>query len=346
MRIVLDAMGSDHYPAPDVEGAVLAAREYDVTVVLVGQTPALKAEMAKYDTRGLRVELVHADEFVTMEDKPSVVVKAKPGSSMHVGMQLVADKQADAFVTMGNTGAALSIATLGPLRRIPGVKRPSLCAVIRLPKQTVIVLDIGANADARPDWLEQFAIMGSIYAERGLGISKPRVALLSNGEEEGKGSELTRATAPLLQRAPVHYIGNIEPKELLRGAADVVVTDGFVGNVLLKTLEAGTGLVVSTLRDELKRSVFTLLGAALARSAFNRVRTALDPFEVGGAPLLGVNGVVIIGHGRTNAKGVKNAIRQAKLAVEGHLIEQIRAGLAQTSGVGAATSEQDRSPDR
>lgn len=336
MRIVLDGMGSDQHPVPDVEGAVLAAREYDVTVVIVGQKSALKTQMARYDTKGLKVELVDAAEVVTMDDKPGAVVKGKPNSSMHIGMQLVADGQADAFVTMGNTGAALSIATLGPLRRIPGVKRPSLCTVVRLPKSIVLVLDIGANADARPDWLEQFAIMGSIYAERGLGIAKPRVALLSNGEEEGKGNELTRATAPLLRKAPIRYIGNIEPKELLHGGADVVVMDGFVGNVFLKTLEAGTGIVVSTLRDELKRSVFTMLGAVLAKPAFGRVRKAMDPFEVGGAPLLGVNGVVIIGHGRSNAKGVKNAIRQAKLAVEGQLIEQIRAGLAQSE---AASNE-------
>lgn len=222
----------------------------------------------------------------------------------------------------------MSIATLGPLRRIPGVKRPSLCAVVRLPKHTLVALDIGANADASPQWLEQFAIMGSIYAERALGIAKPRVGLLSNGEEEGKGNDLTRATAPLLQQAPINYIGNVEPKEVLRNGADVVVMDGFVGNVFLKTLEAGTGMVVSTLRDELKRSVFTMLGAMLAKPAFGRVRRAMDPFEVGGAPLLGVNGVVIIGHGRTNANGVKNGIRQAKLAVEGQLIDQIREGLA------------------
>jgi phosphate acyltransferase len=337
-------MGSDQCPAPDVEGAVLAAREYDVTVVLVGHMAKLKAEMAKYDTRGLKVELIDATEVVTMEDKPSVVVKSKPNSSMHVGMQLVADKQADAFVTMGNTGAALSIATLGPLRRIPGVKRPALCAVVRLPKQTILVLDMGANADAKAEWMEQFALMGAIYAERGLGIPHPRVALLSNGEEEGKGSELTRAVSPLLKRAPIHFVGNVEPKEILHGAADVIVTDGFVGNVLIKTMEAGTSLVVSTLRDELKRSVLTMLGAALAKPAFDRVRKALDPFEVGGAPLLGVNGVVIIGHGRSNARGVKNALRQAKLAVEGQLIEQIRAGLAQSEPVAARSDRPTDAP--
>lgn len=337
MRIVLDGMGSDQHPAPDVEGAVLASREYDVTVVITGQKAAIKAQLNRYDTRGLKVEVVDATDVVTMEDKPSVVVKGKPNSSMHVGMQLVADKQADAFVTMGNTGAALSIATLGPLHRIPGVKRPSLCAVVRLPKHTLVVLDIGANADSKPEWLEQFAIMGSIYAERGLGIANPRVGLLSNGEEEGKGSDLTRATTPLLVRAPINYIGNVEPKEMLRGGADVVVMDGFVGNVFLKTMEAGTGIVVTTLRDELKRSVFTMLGAMLAKPAFNRVKKAMDPFEVGGAPLLGVNGVVIIGHGRSNAKGVKNAIRQARLAVDGQLIEQIRAGLARAEAVPSGT---------
>ena len=330
MRIVLDGMGSDQHPVPDVEGAVLASREYDVTVIITGQKPAIAAQLKRYDTRGLKVEVVDAAEVVTMEDKPSVVVKSKPQSSMHVGMQLVADKQADAFVTMGNTGAAMSIATLGPLRRIQGVKRPSLCAVVRLPNHTLIALDLGANADASPAWLEQFAIMGSVYGERALGISRPRVGLLSNGEEEGKGCELTRAAAPLLQRAAINYIGNIEPKEALRGGADVLVMDGFAGNVFLKTLEAGTSMVSNTLRDELKRSVFTMLGALLAKPAFKRVRKAMDPFETGGAPLLGVDGVVIIGHGRSNANGVKNAIRQAKLAVEGQLIEQIRAGLAQT----------------
>jgi glycerol-3-phosphate acyltransferase PlsX len=337
MRIVLDAMGSDHCPQPDVEGAVLAARAYGVDIALVGDSQRIRAELAKHQTSGLTLDVVDAPEMVTMDDRPGAVLKGKPKSSMHVGMQLVADGQGDAFVTMGNTGAALSIATLGPLRRIEGVKRPSLCAVIKLPQNTIVVLDVGANADSRPDWLEQFAIMGSIYAERGLGIANPRVALLSNGEEEGKGNELVRQTLPLLQKAPIRFTGNIEPKEMLRGGADVIVADGFVGNVLLKTLEAGTGMVVSTLRDELKRSVLSMIGAALARPAFGRVRKALDPFEVGGAPLLGVNGVVIIGHGRTNANGVKNGIRQAKQAVEGHLIEQIRAGLA---GIGAAAQHE------
>lgn len=333
MRIVLDAMGSDNYPRPDVEGAVLAAREYGVDIVLTGQAQLLTAELAKYDTAGLTIEIINADEFVTMEDKPSAVLKGKPNSSMHVGMQLVADGKADAFVTMGNTGAVLSIATLGSLRRIPGVKRPSLCAVIKFPLNTVVFLDIGANADSKPDWLEQFAIMGSIYAERGLNIPNPRVALLSNGEEESKGNEQVRHAVPLFQKAAINFTGNIEPKEMLNGKADVVVADGFVGNVLLKTLEASTSMVVNVLRDELKRSVLSMIGAALSKPAYNRVRKSLDPFEVGGAPLLGVNGVVIIGHGRTNANGVKNAIRQAKQAVDGHLIERIRAGLAGADAV-------------
>ncbi len=333
MRIVLDAMGSDLHPQPDVEGAVLAANEYGVTVVLVGQKAVIEPELAKHDTRGLNLELVDAAETITMDDKPGAVVKGKPDSSMHVGMQLVADGKADAFVTMGNTGAALSIATLGPLRRIEGVKRPSLCAVMKLPSNTIVVLDIGANADSKPDWLEQFAIMGSVYAERGLGIQNPRVALLSNGEEESKGNEQLRLTTPLLQKAPIHFIGNVEPKDMLRGGADVIVADGFVGNILLKSLEAGTGMVVNTIRDEMKRSVLSMIGAALSKRAYGRVRKALDPFEIGGAPLLGVNGVVIIGHGRTNANGVKNALRQAKQAVEGGMIEQIRAGLANASAV-------------
>ncbi len=328
MRIVLDAMGSDAMPVPDVEGAVEAARVFtEDTIILVGDEQRVKAELGKHQTSGLKLEVVHASEVVTMEDKPGSVGKTKPDSSMHVGLNLVKDGKADAFVTAGNTGAAHAIATLFTLHRIPGIKRPALSAIIRLRGSEVVIVDAGANADARPDWMAQFALMGSIYAKNALKLSNPRVAVLSNGEEEGKGTEQTRAAAELIAQMPLNFIGNAEPKDMLKGNVDVVVADGFVGNILIKSMEAATSTMAGALRDELMAGVFTKIGALLARPAFDRVRKQIDPFEVGGAPLLGVNGVVIIGHGRSNAKAIKNAIGQARSAVSGRVIESIKMGL-------------------
>ncbi len=327
MRIALDAMGSDTFPAPDVEGAVLAAREYGDTILLVGSPAQVEPELAKYQTSGLNLEVVPASEIVTMHDKPSVVGKAKPNSSMHVGMGLVRDGKADAFVTAGNTGAALSIATLYTLRRIPGVKRPALCGIVKIKDMAVILLDVGANADSKPEWLAQFALMGRIYAKSALGLENPAIAVLSNGEEEGKGNELVREASALIAALPLRFVGNIEPKDLLSGEADVVVSDGFVGNIMLKSLEATSRLVSNLIREELMAGTLTKVGGLLAKPAFDRVRRQTDPFEVGGAPLLGVNGVVIIGHGRSNARAIKNAIGQARKAVAGGLIGEIAAGL-------------------
>lgn len=328
MRIAIDAMGTDHCPAPDVEGAVLAAREFGDPIVLVGDEARIRAELARHSASALPITVAHAAEQVTMEDKPSQVGKGKPDSSMHVGMNLVRDGQADAFVTAGNTGAALSIATLFSLKRIEGVKRPAITAVIRIAGQSVVFVDVGANADARPEWMAQFAIMGRIYAKYALGLSNPRVALLSNGEEEGKGNQLIHDSTDLLKAMDLNYVGNVEPKDLLGGGVDVVVADGFVGNVFIKTLESSTRMLTSLIRQELMGSTLTKIGALLARSAFERVRRQIDPFEIGGAPLLGVNGVVIIAHGRSNAFAIKNAVRQARLAVDGGLIDAIREGVA------------------
>lgn len=327
MRIALDAMGSDTCPVPDVAGAVLAAREYGDTILLVGDESQLKSELAKHDTSGLDLEIYNATEVVTMHDKPGVVGKAKPDSSMHVGMNLVKAGKANAFVTAGNTGAALSIATLFTLRRIAGVKRPALSGIIRIRDRAVIVLDVGANADSKPEWLAQFAIMGKIYAMNTLGLDNPRVSLLSNGEEEGKGNDLVRDATPLIAALPINFVGNVEPRELLKGGADVVVCDGFVGNVMLKTLEATSSIMGSLIREEIMADPISKLGGLLARNAFKRVYKQVDPFEVGGAPLLGVNGVVIIGHGRSNDTAIKNAIGQARKAVTGRVIEAIEAGL-------------------
>lgn len=328
VRIALDAMGSDTCPAPDVEGAVLAAREFGDAILLVGDESTIRRELARHDTGGLALEVVHAPERVTMHDKPGTVGKLKPQSSMHIGMNLVKEGKADAFVTAGNTGAALSIATLFTLRRIPGVRRPALSAVIALGDKRFIILDVGANADSKADWLLQFAVMGSAYARHAFGIADPRVALLSNGEEEEKGTALTHEAADLLRASSLPFIGNVEPKEMIHGAADVIVCDGFVGNVWLKTVETSTRLIVDLLRQELTRTTQTKIGALLARPAFRRVQKQIDPFEIGGAPLLGVNGVVIIGHGRSNAYAIRNAIREARKAASSGLIAAIAASVA------------------
>jgi len=329
MRIVVDAMGTDNYPAPDVEGALLAVRDYGDPVILVGDEALLKQELAKHNSAGLPVEIVHAAQVVTMEDKPGTVGKAKPQSSMHVGMNLVKSGQADAFVSMGNTGAALSIALLNTLGRIRGVKRPALTAILPFGQRgQTVLLDVGANADCRPEWLAQFALMGSLYTRLTLKIDRPRVAMLSNGEEESKGTELIHEAIELIKLLPIHFTGSIEPKDVLKGGADVVISDGFVGNVFIKALEAGTSTLTEVIREELTANLIGTLGAALARPAFRRVRKRIDPFEIGGAPLLGINGVVIIGHGRSNANAIRNGVRQARAAVSGGVIEAIREGLA------------------
>ncbi len=328
MRIVVDAMGSDNRPVPDVEGAVAAAREFSDTIILVGQKETIDTQLALYDTSRLSLEVVPAGDTIEMIDSPSGVARSKPQSSMHIGMNLVKDGQADAFVTCGNTGAALAIATLRTLKRIPGVIRPALTTLLTIGDHRWILLDIGANADCKPEWLQQFAFMGSIYAERALGHSSPRIALLSNGEEEGKGNMLIKETSKLLADSSLNFVGNVETKDMLSGDVDVIVCDGFVGNIAIKSLEAMGDLLFKLIREELKGDLRAMLGGVLVRPAFRRVYRTVDPFEVGGAPLLGINGVVIIGHGRTNALGVKNAIRQARQAVAGQIIEAIREGIS------------------
>lgn len=331
MKIAVDAMGSDRNPVPDVEGAVWAARELDVSIVLVGDEQRVREELGRHDTEGLSVEVVHAPEAVTMTDKPGVVGRAKPRSSMHIGMELVKEGQADAFVTAGNTGAALAIALLHTLKRIPGIDRPALSAILRVGgSRPVILLDIGANADCKPEWLAQFAMMGSIYAHHALGLTSPRVGLVSNGEEAGKGSMLVQEAAELLRDDGVNFIGNVEPKEVLGGSVDVAVSDGFTGNIMIKSMEALGATLFDLLRQELYADWRSKLAGLLGKPAFRRVYRQMDPFEVGGAPLLGVDGVVIIGHGRSDARAVKNAIRQARDAVAGGIVQAIRQGLSRS----------------
>lgn len=329
MRIVVDAMGSDNHPVPDVSGALMAAREYGLEIVLVGDEQLIKAQLAQENAAGLKIDVVHTDEFISMEDHPTEAARAKKNSSMHVGMGLVKDGQADAFVTAGNTGGLLAIATLHTLRRIPGVMRPALTVVFYVRGHYVVLNDVGVNVDCKPEWLQQFAIMGALYSERVLGIENPRVALLANGEEDFKGNDLTKKAATLIRQTPLNFIGNVEPKEVLvTHQTDVVVHDGFVGNILIKTYGATADLILSLIKAEARKSLRVGLGLKVAQSGLRRLRHQIDPMEFGGAILLGVDGVVVSAHGRTNALGMRSAIRQARDAVEGGVIEAIRDGIA------------------
>ena len=326
MKIVLDAMGGDHAPPVAVEGGVWAAREYGIEVVLVGREEDARRELARYDTSGLSWPIVHASQVIEMEEHPAAAVKAKKDSSMVVGMDMVKRGEADAFVTMGNSGGALA-AALFRLGRIRGIRRPALSTVYPTTTGFCFMLDVGATTDCKPEYLLQFGMMGAVYAERVLGVANPRVGIVSNGEEEGKGSILVQEAYQLLKASPLNFVGNLEGKDIAPGLADVVVTDGFTGNVIVKLSEGLAASLMGIIKDEVKKSLLTTVGALLSKPAFDQVKKRLDYAEYGGAPLLGVNGVVIVGHGRSNAKAVKNAVRVAKRAVEGGMLAAIKEGL-------------------
>jgi glycerol-3-phosphate acyltransferase PlsX len=329
VKIVLDAMGSDARPVPDVQGAVLAAREFGITVILVGDEAKIKGELAKLDTKGLDLPIVHAPEEIAMTEHVEAV-RAKRDASMNVGVRLVRQKQADAFVTAGNTGTAMAAALFG-LGRLKGVERPALGTIYPTATSRCFLIDIGANTEVKPEYLYQFAVMGSTYAQRVMGISNPRVALLSNGEEEGKGPLIVRDAYELLKKSKLNFVGNLEGKDVPQGLADVVVSDGYAGNIVIKLSEGLAQTLVGFIKDEIKKRPLAVVGAALAKPAFDALKVKLDYAEFGGASLLGVDGVTVIAHGRSNAKAIKNAIRVAKQAVEVHMLDAICSGLAATS---------------
>ncbi len=330
--IALDAMGSDRAPKPEIEGAIQAARQYGVRVLLIGPEATVKSELDRHLlARRLPIEIVHASEFITMEDKVEAI-RAKRDSSMRVGLRLVREGHASGFVTAGNTGAAMATAKV-VLGAIPGVDRPALAAVFpTITGTAAILLDVGANVDCRPENLEQFAIMGEVYSRAMFGRkganAAPRVGLLSIGEEEIKGNELTRQAFALIKRLPLHFIGNVEGRDLCNGHVDVIVADGFVGNVALKVSEGVANLVRTTLKESLKATITRQVGALLSRSAFADFKKRLDHTEYGGAPLLGVKGVCIITHGSSNANAIKNAVRVAAEFSERGINEAIERGLA------------------
>lgn len=330
MKIALDAMGGDHAPAAAVHGAVWAARDFGLTIQLVGQPDLIKAELAKHKTEGLDLPIIAASEVIEMDDQPSIAVKTKKDSSMVVAARLVRAGESDAFVTAGNSGGALAAATLG-LGRIKGIKRPALGTLFPNDSQYgyCFILDVGANTDVRPDYLLQFAVMGHHYTSKVLGISNPRIGLLSTGEEEEKGNLLIQEVTPLLKKSSLNFIGNVEGKDIPAGLVDVVVTDGFTGNVYIKGAEGVAWMIMKILEREIKSRPIALLGAFLARGAFRALRTNLDYREFGGGPLLGVNGVVVIAHGRSDPYAIRNAIREAKKASENKIAQTIESGLVE-----------------
>jgi len=325
MPIVLDAMGSDTFPLPEVEAAYQAASILDTKIYLVGQEERIQPLLADQPADP-RVELVHAPEILEMGDKPARNARRKSDNSMAVGMDLVKEGKADAFVTAGNTGGAMANA-LFRLGRIQGVKRPALTTILPTRQGYAIAVDIGANADCKPLFLLQFGIMGSIYAEKVLGIQHPRVALLSNGEEEGKGNSLVKETFPLFKASSLNFIGNAEPKELYGGEVDVIVHDGFTGNVLIKSSEAVSKLLLEVMKEELTSSLRTKIGAGLAMPAFKNLRLLMDPRQIGAAPLLGIDGLVFVGHGRSDALALVNSIKRAQQAVDAGLLASLKTAI-------------------
>jgi phosphate acyltransferase len=335
--IALDALGSDRAPKPEIEGAILAARQYGVRVLLVGPEDVVKAELDRHPAAArLPIEVVHASEFITMEDKVEAI-RAKRDSSMRVGLRMVREGQAAGFVTAGNTGAAMATAKV-VLGAVPGVDRPALAAVFpTAPGNPAMLLDVGANVDCTAQNLEQFAVMGDIYFRamfgnamfgKRIGTPGPRVGLLSIGEEETKGNDLTREAFQLLKQLPLNFVGNVEGRDLFNGKVDVIVADGFVGNVALKISEGVSNLVRTALKESLKATITRQVGALLSRSAFIDFKKRLDHTEYGGAPLLGVKGACIITHGSSNANAIKNAVRVAAEFSERGINGSIERGLA------------------
>ena len=337
--IALDAMGTDRAPRPEVEGAIQAARHHDIHVLLVGRESQLQAALADHPAAaGLPISIVNATEVIGMGDKAAQAMRAKRDSSMRVGLRLVRDRRADGFVTAGNTGAAMATAKV-VLGTLPGVDRPGLAAVF--PTATgsaAILIEVGANVDCKPQNLEQFAVMGVIYFRSIFSKSRPRVGLLSIGEEESKGNELTFQAFHLLKALPINFVGNVEGRDLYNGNADVIICDGFVGNVALKVSEGVVQTVRYMLRESLKSTIASKVGSLLAANAFKAFKRRLDYSEYGGAPLLGVRGACIVCHGSSNANAVKNALRVAAECARAGITRTIEHELAQLNHNAVLTS--------
>ena len=322
-------MGTDRAPRPEVEGAILACRHYDVQVALVGREVQIREELQQHPSaHGLPIDVIPASEVIGMDEKAATAVRSKRDSSMRVGLRLVREGSAAGFITAGNTGAAMATAKM-VLGALPGVDRPALAAVFPTAEGTAaVLLDVGANVDSKAHNLEQFAVMGEIYYRNIFGVKRPRVGLLSIGEEEGKGNELTREAFSLLKQLPLHFVGNVEGRDLYNGKLDVIVCDGFIGNVALKVSEGLVEAVRYLLKESLKSTITSQVGYLLSRKAFADFKKRVDYAEYGGAPLLGIKGVCIVGHGSSNAVAIKNAIRVAAQFADSGINNKIEQELA------------------
>jgi glycerol-3-phosphate acyltransferase PlsX len=329
LTIALDAMGGDHAPKAEVEGALRAVRQLGLRVILVGKEDVLKRELRQHDYAGLPIEIRHASEVVTMEDSAAKAMRRKRDSSIRVACRLVREGGAHGVVSAGNTGAVMAVSkTVQGM--VPGVDRPALATAFPTLKGTpAVMVDVGANVDSSPAMLAQFALMGEVYSRVIFGIRRPRVGLLSIGEEEHKGNELTRQATPLLKSLPIDFIGNVEGRDVYTGHADVLVCDGFIGNVALKVSEGIVDVIKQMLRESLEATITRQIGAVLARNGFSDFKRRMDYSEYGGAPLMGVKGVTIICHGRSNANAIKNAIRVAAEYAGGGINRRLEEELAQ-----------------
>ncbi|MGB9856954.1 MAG: phosphate acyltransferase PlsX [Dictyoglomaceae bacterium] len=329
MPIALDAMGGDFAPYETIKGAVECAKEFKIKTILVGKEDLLEKELKKYDYPKEYIEIYPASQVIEMKEHPAFAVREKTDSSIVVSMKLLKDKKVSAVVSAGNTGAVMSSALL-TLGRIPGIKRPAIATLIpTLLNKPSLLLDVGANVDCKKEYLEQFAIMGKVYMEEIFKIQNPRIGLLNIGEEEGKGNQLAQEVYELLKNnSSLNFVGNIEGKDLFQSLADVIVCDGFVGNVCIKTAEGVADILFTLLSQELKSSLWSKILAGILMPKFRNIKKKLDYSEYGGAPLLGVNGVVIISHGRSKAKAIKNALKVAQQVVDQEVVNKIQKGIS------------------
>lgn len=322
MKIAVDAMGGDNGPHVIVEGVLKAVEEYNVSIVLVGDEQRINEALHHHGTSG-KVSVIHAPEIVEMRESPATAVRRKKNSSIVKATQLVKSGEADAVISAGSTGASMASALLS-LGRIKGIDRPAIAVVLPTEQGFTLLLDIGANVDCKPNNLYQFGMMGSLYAERIMGVKNPKVGLLSNGEEENKGNETNLAVFPMLKNSGINFVGNVEGGDIFRGVVHVLVCDGFMGNIVLKTSEGLAVSLFKILKEEISKSSLAQLGLLLASRALKGFQRRVDYDEYGGAPLLGVNGVSVICHGRSSAKAIKNAIRVAMESVDNCLPGAIR----------------------
>lgn len=329
--VAVDAMGGDNAPAVVVEGAVAAARQWGIPIILVGDTPLIEAELARHSCDGLALSVVHASEVVGMHDSPSDAVRKKKDSSVRVAFDLVKQGRAQAVVSAGNSGATMA-AGMFVLKRIPGIERPGLASVFPNQVDQTLILDVGGNVDCKPVHLEQFALMGDVYARHLMGKKNPRVGILSNGEEASKGNELTRSAHQALSSATFNYVGYVEGRDIFNGSVDVVVCDGFVGNVLLKVSEGLAETIGKMLKSEIEKSFLAKLGYLLSKGAFDKFKKRIDYAEYGGAPLLGIQGTGMICHGGSSSRAIMNAIRLANETVQQGVSEKLAAKLNPISG--------------